>query len=270
MTAIHRVGAQAIACALAAALLVLTPSTVAPSGTVSQAQEVVAARPGARVQMEGQSGGCTLGYFFESREEDDEGSDVVRRWAITAGHCVPMDGFEQVWDGDGPVADVSGVGPIGRVVYAVNRSSQDLDVALIELDDGVAINPAVCYFGGPIALDTDRREGGEYVSWAGRGLPNRARIGVADDLTGNSAYFWGAISQGDSGGPLLGEDGEALGVLRAIHFDSNHIGRGAGQAVRVDHQVAHIYHVLEIELTLLTAPLEQARENAMLDLSDCP
>lgn len=222
------------------------------SGTAWTAEPLVF--PGVGVSFEGQAGGCTLGFLFADRADQPDEED--RFFAITTGHCLIGGGSEATWaPGTGPAVTVSAPARtrIGEAVFAVNRIPQDLDVAVIELDD-VPMDPAVCYFGGPTQVDALRRAGSETVSYVGQALPVQPRQGVADDLAANSAYFTGAASQGDSGGPVLSSAHSALGLIRGASIDSNHIGRGVMRVVRLDHMLPYVHEQTGLELELLTAP----------------
>lgn len=249
-------------------LLFAVVLTILGISVPTAAQTTAHVQPGARVQFDGQSGSCALAFLLEGRI-DPEGP--LKHWVLTSGHCVPGLEIEQSWDGDGPEATVYPVGRIGEAVYAALDLRRDLDVALIALDDGVGFNPAVCYYGGPVALDEDRqRRDGEHLPFVGGAVPNHARYGIASDLSGDTAYYFALSFSGDSGGPIMSEGGRALGIVSGGSVDSNHVGRGVIRAVRLDHQLDTIRHATGLELMVLTADVTATPADVALDLSTCP
>lgn len=228
--------------------------------------------------------GCTAGFLFRA------GGD---RYVSTAGHCAglygPDDGLlfpqarERVWArGDGaPVYDGDG-GRIGEFAYAIHTREdpdpgplpRDADLALIRLDRGVDWSPQMCFFGGPTAIDLDRRPvtepvqlhyfgntvvgGYDYV----RGEWIRpARTGVANGTPDeHRVMVLGHASFGDSGAPVTTTDGRAVGLLSGppdgIPLDG-HVG--AFVVTRLSPQISRAEVVLGRKLRLLTAATIEGR-----------
>lgn len=227
--------------------------------------------PGVQVEREGDTGGCTLAFLAKVPAMEPDKKD--RFFGLTAGHCIKVaDAADSTWEpGEGPTAAVrvrDSDGPIwspqprliGHFVYATyTTESQLTDFAVIELDDGVPFDPAVCFFGGPTGLDTSRRTGPETLSHIGHGLPLRPRQLTTDDLRRDVIYAQGATSQGDSGGPVLAADGAALGIVRGVGtrlLDDDAQFQGAGtQVMRLDAMLARTRQATGLDLQILTAPL---------------
>ena len=216
--------------------------------------------PGVMFFIEGRSGSCTLAFLGRVRATSPEEQD--RFFALTAGHCFLGTGeFEAQWaNGAGPLVSASTPRrePIGHVVYAEDRAPElPVDIALIELDDDVAMDPAVCFFGGPTGTDTDRRSGSEMVSYVGTGLLLNSRRGQTDDLRNDRFAVVGPVSQGDSGGPVLSEDGRALGIISSVGATTTDDGGVlAGMfAVRIDAMLDRVAAKTGLTVEILTAPL---------------
>lgn len=200
---------------------------------------------------------CTIGFLFEHVVEQDDGTlPEVTHFATTAGHCGIGGGREMVWKGDeGPAADINGE-HIGRFVFAANILAEPIDLALIRLDLPLsAINPSVCFFGGPIGLDVDRSQRfDERLSFVGQSNAELSpRRGLANDLSGPRVFYRAAGLAGDSGGPLLSADGSALGLVSSTTLLSEPTANQA--ASRLDVQLPRAEAALGIDLDLMTAPL---------------
>lgn len=158
---------------------------------------------------------CTLGFLLEEAETD-------RRFAATAGHCVPgMDdrsAHDRVWDAEsGPeVLDPDG-NELGRVAFAA--LADDADIALIALDTTVLTISRVCAWHAPTTADSSTVKTGDAAQFYGQG------VGVSHGAPGRSGVVSGASSPhsislllagspGDSGGPVLVDD-IAAGILVA-------------------------------------------------------
>lgn len=222
--------------------------------------------------------GCTAGFLFRA------GGD---RYVSTAGHCAglygPDDGLlfpqarERVWArGDGaPVYDRDG-SRIGEFAYAIHTREdpdpgplpRDADLALIRLDRGVDWSPQMCVFGGPTAIDLDRRPvtepvqlhyfgntpAGGYDYVRGEWI-SPARTGVANGTPdGHRVMVLGHASFGDSGAPVTTTDGRAVGLLSGppdgVPLDGH---AGAFVVTRLSPQISRAEVVLGRKLRLLTA-----------------
>lgn len=223
---------------------------------------------------------CTMAFLFTATVQVRSGKrGRVRErtvdYASTAGHCVLVDpnATEEVHGpGEGPVVHLTQrgadgalvAGPrIGRVVYAGSvmpvlypddRLPELMDLALIELDPGVVSDPALCHFGGPVALRETPMDGPEDVHLYGNGnatglnretgttlLP--ARSGPAVPYQENAISMLTASSGGDSGSPLIDADGQALALLTGPYQP------------RIAPMLPRAEEVLGIRLSLRTAPL---------------
>lgn len=225
---------------------------------------------------------CTTAFLFTATVQEKSGRrgrvrERTMDYASTAGHCVFTDqnATEEVHaPGEGPVVyltqrGVDGAlvaGPrIGRVVYAAqvmpvlhpdDRLPELMDLALIELDPGVVSDPALCHFGGPVALRETPLDGPEDVHLYGNGnatglnretgttlLP--ARSGPAVPYQEEAISMLTANSGGDSGSPLIDASGQALALLTG-HYQP-----------RIAPMLSRAEQMLGVQLTLRTAPLVQ-------------
>jgi hypothetical protein len=234
--------------------LIDVPSA-APVGTGS----CPGVRPGGLVESE--KGFCTFNFLFT-------GADG-RRYIGTAGHCIlgddafGGDAGEKSWTpGSGPVAKDSTGNRIGEFAYAVLQDPKDF--SLIRLDDGVAANPAMCHFGGPTGVNSDRTSATVVLEHSGNG------VGVGDVLPARSAvaqgmpdpdhvYATGAVVPGDSGSGIISSDGRAVGVIVTTGLHTGSIGTsdvdaGSMGVTRLAPQVARAERVLGTALTLQQAP----------------
>ena len=230
-------------------------------------------RPGAVVNMgepplETLSGGCTLGFVFD-------GSDG-NRYITTAGHCAGIGSEERTWvPGEGIPAFDNQWNRFGELIYAVQdiafeEFAPEMDMALIRIDDGIAVDPQMCHFGGPTGLNSGLSKGaptllhyfgntvaGGYLGYQSADLWGlSARTGLAQDLRDDHrVYLTGHASKGDSGAPILGNDGRAVGILNAPGEARADGYAGAVSGTRLAHQIAAAESALGIELELVTAPL---------------
>lgn len=222
--------------------------------------------------------GCTAGFLFRAGRD---------RYVSTAGHCAGLygtdDGLlfpqarERVWarGAGASVYDRDG-SRIGEFAYALYTREdptpgplpRDADLALIRLDRGVAWSPQMCFFGGPTAIDLDRRPvtepvelnyfgntvaggydyvRGEWIRPARRGVAN----GTPDE---HRVMVLGHASFGDSGAPVATTDGRAVGLLSGppdgIPLDGH---AGTFVVTRLSPQISRAEVVLGRKLRLLTA-----------------
>jgi len=216
-------------------------------------------RPGAVVRSE--VGQCTLAFLFR-------GSDG-RNYMATAGHCILGDGpfasgaGERTWrPGSGPPAEDGDGRRIGEFAYAILL--EPYDFALIRLDPSVAADPALCHFGGPTRLYTERATSPTLLHWFGQGLllgqTIPARSAVAPTTRDpDHVYAVGAALPGDSGSGVITADGAAIGVLVTVGVHTGTIGTDGVDAgtigiTRLAPQLARAEQALAIRLALRTAP----------------
>jgi hypothetical protein len=177
-------------------------------------------RPGALVQTS--IGYCTMNFLFTN--------PAGERFIGTAGHCILDEnvGGETAWPGaTGPGATAfDGAGrsyPIGRFVYAVLRDPKDF--ALIKLSPGIAANPVMCHFGGPIGINTDLTDAATVLHHYGNGIGLASTVPARTEVATSMAnadhvYAQGAAILGDSGSGVVDDAGRAVGVLVTVggHF----------------------------------------------------
>ena len=177
-------------------------------------------RPGAPVSINGE-GPCTLNFAIEGVDKDDN----VTRYIGTAAHCALSGYGEVVWaPGTGPRAEDGTGRYIGNVVFAVYDSRKDL--ALIRLNPGIGVNPAMCHFGGPTGFNTSQTSDWTELNYTGQGdvfrsyAPSRTAFapGMQD---ADRIYAYGANTFGDSGAPVTSTDGRAVGVAVTIATGQN-------------------------------------------------
>ncbi len=216
-------------------------------------------RPGAIVESD--VGQCTLNFVYAG----GDGATYVG----TAGHCIlgesPLGGDvgESSWDaGTGPEARDAAGARIGEFAYAILVDPKDF--AVIRLDPGVAVDPQLCHFGGPTGINNDQTSGAVVLQHYGNGvaigsvLP--ARTGVAIGMPDPDHVFAEAVAlPGDSGSGVISDDGRAVGVLVTVGVHSGGIGTGGVDAgvvgiTRLAPQLARAAEVLDVDLTLATAP----------------
>lgn len=211
-------------------------------------------RPGALIETP--NGFCTLNFVFR-------GSDN-RNYVGTAGHCVlgqgpiQQDAGETVWKTGGPWAKDSTGRTIGNFVYAVLQSPKDF--ALIRLNSGIAVDPQMCFFGGPTGINTSTKEPAVlhyYGNGLGIGDVLPARTAMAPSMSSpDHVYAYGAIMQGDSGSGIISRDGLAVGVIVTLGVNVQGLDdHGPIGITRLAPQLARAKQLLEINLTLRTAPL---------------
>lgn len=153
---------------------------------------------------------CSLNYVFR----DAQGLLYVG----TAGHCA-----------DGPRPRIPNGPTFGTLVYRNNSAGMDIGIFRIDEDKYDLVNPAMRFWGGPLAVETAFEKGSPLLHY-GNGvaftpsLAMRARAGVLTNV--QSEEFWGsargwyvatlAVVGGDSGSSVLMANGNALGVAAEI------------------------------------------------------
>jgi hypothetical protein len=220
-------------------------------------------RPGAIVQSD--KGQCSFNFLFT-------GSDG-NRYMGTAGHCIlgdsPIGGGdfgEESWaPGSGPEARDANGARIGEFAYAILQDPKDF--ALVRLDPGVAANPAMCHFGGPIGTNDDRPGAlpptllNHYGAGIAIGSVLPARTAVALGMPDPDHVFANGVAlPGDSGSGIISSDGRAVGVVVTVGVHSGSIGTGGIDAgvigiTRLTPQVNRAESVLGTDLSLQTAGL---------------
>lgn len=165
--------------------------------------------------------------------------------------------------GTGPIVkDGNGV-RIGRLAYAVNKDG--LDFALVRLDPGVALDPALPLYGGPTKLGTFTAlspvTGHVYaapgdlfsVNGNGAGGPNaEAAVLYSTSIDFGYASTPTPLLLGNPrGGSALTDDGKAAGMLTGSW------AIGAGWIVKpFGPALAHLQARTHLAVTLMTAPLK--------------
>lgn len=214
-------------------------------------------RPGALHSVEG--AGCTFNFVFRGTSYDEDGNPVDEGLFIgTAGHCVfdeasPSTVFAE---GEGrEVADRSGK-RMGQVVFGVDEGL--LDFALIKIDEDRYddVNPAMCHFGGPVALGGDVSVGTPVQHFGGGlgfGSTVPGRTGVATGYSSDRSvlHYTGFALYGDSGSGVIDGSGNAVGVLVRLSTS----GRGNTDATDLGFHLDLASQALDIDFELQTAPL---------------
>lgn len=230
-------------------------------------------RPGALMLIDGVR--CTMNFIFSGEDG--------HRYVGTAGHCIlgapTRTDQERVWRGrsGATVTDADGR-PIGRFAYAILDKqassvvgSTGLDFALVRLREGVKVNPALCFFGGPTGVNSSTSSDPTLLHWFGNGdvigstgvlgfeeqtVP--ARSGLAATMSDpNNVSATGLAAFGDSGGAVISDDGGAVGILATVgaHVDSSAPDAGSIGIVRLQPVLRHATTALGVALRLQTAPL---------------
>lgn len=193
--------------------------------------------------------GCTVGFLLD--ELDEEGFDTGTNWFLTAGHCF-VNGGKSTWEiGGGPDVQV-GNESVGEVVYAHKDWPAATDVALVRLTVGEdAIDPSVCYWGGPVATADAPPADGDTVLITGKGglVEPRELTATADQEAW--VQYRGDHGGGDSGGPIMDADGRALGIHATGGIKTSDLSTGA--ASRITEMVALLEDEFATDFVLMTA-----------------
>lgn len=235
----------------AAATLALPGGTV-PVGT----GPCPGVRPGAFLMVE-DANGCTFNFVFEGF---GPGGDSTGHYIGTAGHCLG-EGTHVFGEGEGNrVFDRSGE-HIGRLAYSENDVTAERDFALIKVEPGVEVNPAMCHWGGPESMLAQPVDEIVELKHFGNGLGFSgtvpARTGYAERLTApQKQWVHAAAFRGDSGSGVMTADGRAVGVLVGGGFggDEND-GIGTVAVTRLGPALERAEAALGINFELVTAPL---------------
>jgi len=244
-----------------------TSGSATPVGPIESCPGV---RPGAavltgEVSPEGSGALCTFNFLFTDPKTRD-------MFAGTAGHCViEYAGIEETTFAPGaPGADLphwaqDGQGcEIGTFVYAVLNSAKDFALIKLNALGRSEATPAMCHFGGPVAMDTTGASSTattfeHFGNGAGLGYVSPARTALASGMPNpDVAFVEGAITFGDSGSGIIDSAGRAVGVIVAIGGNGRLFTDGdVGPVVvtRLAPQVARAEQVLRRKLVLQTAPL---------------
>lgn len=160
--------------------------------------------------------GPTMNFVFA-------GSDGYRYVGL-AGHSVAdrIGAVESWGPGEGALALDGNGRRIGRIAFVALTATQEgfdsiRDFALVRLDRGVTVNPAVCVFGGPSALYRERSSSPVILRHYGQGdvvedvSPGRTAVALRT-TSEYHVFAEGVINGGDSGSPFVTED-RAVGHL---------------------------------------------------------
>jgi S1-C subfamily serine protease len=146
------------------------------------------------------------------------GDTAGNRYIGTAGHCVDKVGE------DVTIETASGVATtIGTVARRVLDDTSGLDFALVRIDpartQGMAIEPAVPFWGGPDGINKDPQPG-TIVMWWGHGYvvaveQGKPEVGLVTNAASAPPQFdlVGEGLAGDSGSPVVDSSGDAVGIL---------------------------------------------------------
>lgn len=206
---------------------------------------------------------CTLNFMYIGR--DAKGRKHV--YMGTAGHCllarsnIDKDRGEHRWaPGKGPVVTDVNDRRIGEFAYAIMQGKKDF--ALIRIDNGVRVNPQMCWFGGPTGINNDRTRASTNVHHYGHGLAIGdvlpARTSVAYGMPDRDEVdALGVVIPGDSGGPAISSDGRAVGVVITIGltFRADPLGGGTVGISRLQPQLDRAARVLQQRIDVVKAPL---------------
>jgi hypothetical protein len=164
--------------------------------------------------------------------------------------CVmPSDSeLEPVYKRNGPaIKDIDGK-RVGAIVYAVNKD--DVDFALVRVDPGVRLDPALAFYGGPTRVGHAPSQATEvyvYTPYGAPGIPN-AVSGVAHGGPDYPVVAAAAVGSTTHGAPVIGTDGAAVGYLDGrISLDGGYSLKALGPAMERTQRRAGL------RLKLLTA-----------------
>lgn len=147
---------------------------------------------------------------------------------------------------NGPVVRDVNDGRIGSIVYAVNKSG--INFALIRIDKGIPVDPAVPLYGGPTRLAGASATPEEAYVYSGRadGLPNAVTGQVY--LSGGKTFHLPGLLTALWGAPVVKPDGGGVGY----YSGDNYVGEGA-EVMSYGPALAREERHARIKLTLLTA-----------------
>ncbi|HEX8003630.1 MAG TPA: hypothetical protein VF519_13140 [Mycobacteriales bacterium] len=165
--------------------------------------------------------------------------------------CVVMSEseLEPVYRNGPVVRDLNGA-RVGRIAYAVNKDGVDL--ALVRVDKGVKLDPALPFYGGPVRTGTPGALEETYVYSPALGLPGapNARTGL---LRGDAEYAEvtteGLLSRAN-GASVIRPDGSALG-----YFTGGVMLTGGFATQPLGSAIARAERRTRLRLSLMTAPL---------------
>lgn len=213
-------------------------------------------RPGAFLMVE-DANGCTFNFAFEGFEP---GGASTGPYIGTAGHCLG-DGTYVFGEGEGNrVFDRSGE-HIGRLAYSEHDIPAQRDFALIKVEPGVEVNPAMCHWGGPESMLSEPVQEMVELKHFGNGLGFSgtipARTGYAERLTApEKQWVHAAAFRGDSGSGVMTADGRAVGALVGGGFGGDEKdGVGSVAVIRLGPPLERAEAALGVSLELLNAPL---------------
>lgn len=213
-------------------------------------------RPGALLKVE-DANGCTFNFVYEGFNSQ---GDSNGQYIGTAGHCLG-EGTYVFGEGEGNrVFDRDGR-HIGRLAYSEHDLVAERDFALIKVEPGVEVNPAMCHWGGPESLLAESVSEMVELKHFGNGLGFSgtvpARTGYAERLTApEKQWVHAAAFRGDSGSGVMTGDGRAVGVLVGGGFggDEND-GFGSVAVIRLGPPLERAEAALGLSFKLATAPL---------------
>lgn len=165
--------------------------------------------------------------------------------------CVVMSEseLEPVYRNGPIVRDTTGT-RVGRIAYAVNKDGVNL--ALVRVDKGVRLDPAVPFYGGPVGLGTPGAPEETYVYSSPNGMPGtpNARVGVLHGNADAAEVTTEGLLSMASGASVMRPDGSAMGyctggLLITGGFTTQPLGAAIARAERRTR----------LRLTLMTAPL---------------
>ena len=199
-------------------------------------------------------GSCFLDYDCL----EDTAADVLPPPLNEIVHSLPVcllptdSELEPVYGKNGPVVTDGSGHRIGRIAYAVNKDY--IDFALVRLDQGVRLDPAVPFYGGPTRVGSARTLEETYVyspeGFAGFGAPN-ARSGILTNGGPEIAYVAteGFLSM-PVGASVMKPDGTAVGFFNGHLTVTGYITHNLGPALE------RAQRRTRLRLTLLTARMK--------------
>lgn len=121
---------------------------------------------------------------------------------------------------------------VGSIIYAVNKD--DVDFALVRVDQGVRLDPALPFYGGPLryaAAPSAVTETYVYSPQMFTGMPN-ATTGAMHGGPGNPHILTPRFGPNDIGASVMKPDGTAIGYLDgSISLLAGHVVKPIGPAI---------------------------------------